>query len=139
MKKEVTNYIIAKKEQAVPKYYNNQVRIPQKRNKPYIFNPTLELDKERLSLIINSIYYSSIDDKQISKQEKEEMKEYYNPLEVKDFLVITGNKDWFVGVTKDYQIISACLSYDERAVEEYRKNYSYLQELNKNKTKSFQK
>ncbi len=139
MKKEVTNYIIAKKEQAVPKYYNNQVRIPQKRNKPYIFNPTLELDKERLSLIINSIYYSSIDDKQISKQEKEEMKECYNPLEVKDFLVITGNKDWFVGVTKDYQIISACLSYDERAVEEYRKNYSYLQELNKNKTKSFQK
>ena len=32
-----------------------------------------------------------------------EMKEYYNPLEVKDFLVITGNKDWFVGVTKDYE------------------------------------
>ena len=139
MKKEVTNYIIAKKENALPKYYDNPVRIPQKRNKPYIFDPTTEFDQERLHMLINSIYYSSIEEKAISEKEKREEKEFYIPLEVKDFLVITGNKDWFVGINKNYQIISACLSYDERAKDEYQKNYNYLQVLNESKKKSLTK
>ena len=90
-------------------------------------------------MLINSIYYSSIEEKTISEKEKREEKEFYIPLEVKDFLVITGNKDWFVGINKNYQIISACLSYDERARDEYQKNYNYLQVLNESKKKSLTK
>ena len=57
--------------------------------------------------------------------------ENYVPLEVNNYLYIIGNKDWFVGIDTNYHLTSACLPYDERAMDEYHKAYSYALEWQK--------
>mgnify|MGYP004624953613 CR=1 FL=1 len=131
MKEEVHHYVIvAHGKEVVPKYYWNKTRILQERKRPYIFKPKVEVDQERLHMVINQIYYTSLllEEKDFAKFD---LIENYVPLEVNNYLYIIGNKDWFVGIDTNYHLTSACLPYDERAMDEYHKAYSYALEWQK--------
>ena len=125
MKKDVTNYILSKKDRETKdKYYLNSKRFLFPRKQPYIFTPSEEMDQERLNLTINDIYYTKLE----NSSEKIDV-EYYIPLEVKDFVYIIGSKDWFIGITHENAIISACLPYDSRAESEYTNAYHYIKTM----------
>ena len=125
-KKEVTNYIIDKKNiKAYPKYYNNKERFLIERFNPYIISSTHEYDKEKTEQIINEIAYTN---------SKEEKKKNYTPLKVEDFKYIIGNIDWFIGIKKDNTIIRHILSYDTRSTDEYNTFYKIIEEIINNPT-----
>ena len=127
-KKEVTNYIIAKRDiKSIPKYFNNSDRFYQERRNPYIFSPTCEYDKERIEIILNQIAYSSINFMEIDDNEKDIQRMCYQNLEIDDFIYIVGNIDWFIGIDKNNHIIECILPYDQRALEEFQK-YRYILE-----------
>ena len=127
-KKDVTNYIIYKKDETVtPKYFNNNNLFLQKRSIPYVFSPNHEYDKERISLMINSIAYTSIDYSKLKLKEKENEKFCYITKEIDDYIYIVGNKDWFIGIRKDKKIEKYLLPYDERAKEEFNKYLNLIE------------
>lgn len=121
-KKEITNYVIAKSETyKEDKYYISSDEFYQKRDQNYEFDVNKEYDKERLSIIINSIYYSSIDYQNITPEEKIRRKREFELLDINSFKYITGNKDWFVAIDDNYNILSRLLPYDKRAKIDYLK------------------
>lgn len=129
-KKDVTNYIIYKKYyNSKEKYTNNYNLFYQKRSIPYIFSPNHEYDKERITITINSIAYSSIDYLNISDKDKTKEKYYYNNKNIDDYIYIVGNIDWYIGIKKDKTIDKYLLPYDERASIEYNK---YLELITQN-------
>ena len=102
-------------------YLLNKDLFYQPRLRPYIFSPTHEADQERIKIYINSIAYSSISFQKSSELEKNRERDYYHELEIEDFLYIVGNKDWFIGITKNREVVKYCLPYDKRALIEYQK------------------
>lgn len=129
-KKDVTNYVIYKKYyNSKEKYTNNYNLFYQKRSVPYIISPNHEYDKERITIMINSIAYSSIDYLNISFKEKNKEKEYYSNKNIDDYHRIVGNIDWYIGIKKDGTIEEYLLPYDERAKEEYNKCLEKLTEV----------
>lgn len=129
-KKEVTNYIIHKKEKnTIPKYFDNQDIFYQERPSPYVISPDKDFDKERISILLNQIAYSSIEFLKITQAEKEKQRLYYNLIEVDDFIYIIGNQDWFIGITKEKEIVKYFLPYDKRAYIEYDKYASFIKEI----------
>jgi hypothetical protein len=129
-KKDVTNYIVSKKDiNTEPKYFDNNDIFLEKRRVPYIFSPSNESDKERIELKINSIAYSSINYFDISEKEKKKEKDYYLNKDINDYIYIVGNKDWYIGIKKDRTIDKYILPYDKRAIEEFNK-YIYIIEEN---------
>lgn len=122
-KKDKENYIISKSDDYKGnKYYLAEDRFYQKRKKDYEFNIDKEYDKERLSLIVNSIAYSAIDYKNISTSRKNREKRIFKPIDVNTFKYIVGNKDWYVAIDDQYNILANLLPYDERAKKEYIKH-----------------
>lgn len=129
-KKNVTNYVIYKKdENTVPKYFNNLDLFYQIRSAPYIILPHYEYDSERMNIRINSIAYSSIDYLNITEEEKVREKYYYTNKDIADYIYIVGNKDWYIGIKKDNSLDKYLLPYDNRAIKEYNK-YLYSIESN---------
>lgn len=121
-KKEVTNYILYRKDSNVQaKYLDNQDLFYQDRPSPYIFSPSHEYDQERIEIVLNQIAYSSIDFLDIPENKKQEQREFYQLIEVSNFLYIVGNKDWFIGLTKKQEIIKKLLPYDPRGIKEFQK------------------
>lgn len=119
-KSDILNYVIAK-DNSFEKinYYLSEDKFYQERNPNYEFNINNEYDKERLSLIVNSISYSAIDYQNISLQEKNKNKRYYKKIDVSKFKYIIGNKDWYVAIDDSFNVIANILPYDERAKEDY--------------------
>ncbi len=118
-KKEITNYIIASKsEENTPMFYIPTIKYYQNRVDNYIYKVDNEIDKERISIQINSINYDLIDCMNCSEKEKHSLKRKYVPINVDDYDYIVGNKDWFIAIS-ELNIISGCLPYDERAKLEY--------------------
>lgn len=119
-KKEVTNYIVFKKDKDIlPAYFDNTDLFYQKRSVPYIFTPSHEHDKERISILINSIAYTNIDHLNITPQKKEQERYCYQNKDIDDYQYIVGNIDWFIGIKKDFSIDKFLLPYDDRALNEY--------------------
>lgn len=124
-KKDKENYIISKSDDYKDnKYYLAKDKFYQKRKEDYEFNIDKEYDKERLSLIVNSIAYSAIDYKNISPSLKNRAKRTFKPIDVNTFKYIVGNKDWYVAIDDQYNILANLLPYDERAKKEYIKHLS---------------
>ena len=124
-KKDKENYIISKSDDYKDnKYYLAKDKFYQKRKEDYEFNIDKEYDKERLSLIVNSIAYSAIDYKNISPALKNRAKRTFKPIDVNTFKYIVGNKDWYVAIDDQYNILANLLPYDERAKKEYIKHLS---------------
>ena len=46
------------------------------------------------------------------------MKRKFKRICLEDYEFVIGNKDWFILIGKDMNIISYCLDYDSRAVDE---------------------
>ena len=91
----------------------------QPRSEDYEFDIDKEYDKERLSLIVNSIAYSAIDYQRCSTAIKNRKKRNFKPIDVNDFQYIIGNKDWYVAIDNQYNILANLLPYDERARKDY--------------------
>ena len=124
-KKDKENYIISKSDDyRENKYYLARDRFYQERKEDYEFNIDKEYDKERLSLIVNSIAYSAIDYKKIPTPLKNKAKRTFKPIDVNTFKYIVGNKDWYVAIDDQYNILANLLPYDERAKKEYIKHLS---------------
>lgn len=124
-KKDKENYIISKSDDyRENKYYVAEDRFYQARKEDYEFNIDKEYDKERLSLIVNSIAYSAIDYKNIPTSRKNKEKRTFKPIDVNTFKYIVGNKDWYVAIDDQYNILANLLPYDERAKKEYIKHLS---------------
>ncbi len=124
-KKDKENYIISKSDDYKDnKYYLAKDKFYQKRKEDYEFNIDKEYDKERLSLIVNSIAYSAIDYKNISPALKNRAKRTFKPIDVNTFKYIVGNKDWYVAIDDQYNILANLLPYDERAKKKYIKHLS---------------
>ncbi|HIR59247.1 MAG TPA: hypothetical protein IAB38_04280 [Candidatus Onthousia excrementipullorum] len=122
-KKDKENYIISKSDDYKDnKYYLAKDKFYQKRKEDYEFNIDKEYDKERLSLIVNSIAYSAIDYKNISPSLKNRAKRTFKLIDVNTFKYIVGNKDWYVAIDDQYNILANLLPYDERAKKEYIKH-----------------
>ena len=119
-KKEKTHYIISKScTYQENKYYLSDDKFYQARRADYEFNIDKEYDKERLSLIVNSIVYSAIDYKNISTTKKNKEKRNFKPIDVNTFQYIVGNKDWYVAIDNQFNILANLLPYDERAKKDY--------------------
>lgn len=124
-KKDKENYIIYKSDEYKEnKYYLAKDKFYQERKEDYEFNIDKEYDKERLSLIVNSIAYSAIDYKNIPKSLKNKAKRTFKPIDVNTFKYIVGNKDWYVAIDDQYNILANLLPYDERARKDYIKHLS---------------
>ncbi|HIT37145.1 MAG TPA: hypothetical protein IAB59_01530 [Candidatus Onthousia faecipullorum] len=122
-KKDKENYIISKSDDyRENKYYLSKDRFYQERKEDYEFNIDKEYDKERLSIIVNSIAYSAIDYKNIPTTRKNKEKRTFKPIDVNTFKYIVGNKDWYVAIDDQYNILANLLPYDERAKKEYIKH-----------------
>lgn len=119
-KKDIINYVIAKSDTFESiNYYLSEDKFYQERNPNYEFNINNEYDKERLSLIVNSISYSAIDYQNISIQEKNKNKRYYKKIDVSKFKYIIGNKDWYVAIDDSFNVVANILPYDDRAKKDY--------------------
>ena len=119
-KKKITHYIIAEgSEYKENKYYLSEDKFYQPRSEDYEFDIDKEYDKERLSLIVNSIAYSAIDYQRCSTAIKNRKKRNFKPIDVNDFQYIIGNKDWYVAIDNQYNILANLLPYDERARKDY--------------------
>lgn len=119
-KSDILNYVIAKSDTFTGiNYYLSEDKFYQDRNPNYEFNINNEYDKERLSLIVNSISYSAIDYQNISQTEKNKNKRYYKKIDVSKFKYIIGNKDWYVAIDDSFNVIANILPYDERAKIDY--------------------
>lgn len=131
-KKEVSNYIVYQKgEKTKVKYFDNLDLFYQERPKPYIVSPDHEHDQERVEILINSISYASIDFMDLSEDAKARERQFFNPIDVNDFVYIIGSKDWFIGVLRNGEIMEHILGYDNRAKEEFRKYHSMMREFTK--------
>ena len=114
-KPEINNYVLYKVNEKVKmSYYNPVVMYEQPRSEPFFYISSIEKDKEKVELIINSIGYALYKNDKKTQQKKVR----YKPFCVEDFSSIIGNKDWFVGIRKNLQIESYCLPYDIRAKKE---------------------
>jgi len=129
---DIKHYILAKSSTYnFNHYYLSDDKFYQKRDKDYEFNISEEIDYEKLSIIINSIYYSSIDFQKISDKEKYDKKRNYENLNVYNFRYVIGNKDWFVAIDSEFNIISCLLPYDLRARKHYIKALMHVAGLAK--------
>ena len=126
-KPKISHYILSKSTTYDDnKYYLSKDKFYQKRDAIYEFNTESEYDLERISLIINSIMYTSIDYSNLSLKEKNKQKRNYKNIDASMFTYFIGNKDWFIAILKDKSVIGNVLPYDERAKAEYYEAYSKL-------------
>lgn len=120
-KNDVTNYIISSKGNDVRADYSFvcDEKYYQDRKDPYIYIEGYDIDTERIEIFINNVYYSAIDYLNCSDDDKQVLRENYELLKVCDFVYIVGNKDWFIGVSRDDNILYATLPYDYRVCDEF--------------------
>ena len=119
-KENINNYIIYKSTEDVKiDYYDPIITYYQPRPEPFTYISSIEKDKERIEIIINSVGHTLFKlDRENNKGKK------YKPYSVDEFTSIIGNKDWFVGFKKNSSIESHCLPYDKRARQEMYKALS---------------
>lgn len=119
-KEETSHYVLASlKTYSKNYYYDSQSKFYQKRDEIYEYDTTEEYDKDKISLIINSIAYSAIDYMNIPEKEKNKRKRNFKKLDIMSFKYIAGNKDWFVAIDENYNIEAKVLPYDLRCKMEY--------------------
>jgi|GEM_PF-4486433 len=130
-KKDNSCYVIESinKDEIIQNSYNAKMEFKQKRFSNYEYKINDNYDKERIELIINSIYFANFDSI-ISKQiEIDSMKRKFKRICLEDYEFVIGNKDWFILIGKDMNIISYRLDYDSRAVDEYFKALNYIKKI----------
>lgn len=121
-----TNYILAKSKT----YFENHYYLPKTkyfypRTKVYEFS---KLNGDSISdevmTMINSIAYTMIDYEKC--EDMASLKRNFTEYKKEDFLYVSGNKDWFVAVDNNYDIVNALLPYKENqmAAQEYSSYYN---------------
>ena len=129
-KRDITNYILLKNdEDSKPIYYLSSDKFYQERKLNYEFDINTEYDKEKLSLIVNSIYYTSIDYQKLTDDEKNKKRRDFEKLDVSEFRYIIGNKDWYVAIDEQFNILANLLPYDDRAKQDYFKTLANISNL----------
>ncbi len=117
----VTNYIVANKENCKANYEEKlDVKFYQIRKKPYVYETDYDGDDERIDILINSINYTNIEYLCKNDTDKNNLKNNYKYLKASDYKYIYGNKDWFMAVDYDGNILSCILPFDYRAETEYK-------------------
>ena len=98
------------------------------RGKNYIYSPEQVENKLIIEQKINEIEYQSIDYKNITEQEKQNLKDNFIKINANDYTYIVCNEDWYLAIDDSFEIKSAVLPFDPRAKDEF------LTELTKIKT-----
>lgn len=120
-KPEITNYILCQTDGYKENYYYESTdKFYQIRNEVFEYNVDKEYDSKRIEIILNIIGYSSIDFESISEKDKKARKRLYKQIDINKYLYIMGNKDWYVLIDKNLNIVANLLPYDKRAIEEYK-------------------
>lgn len=120
-KPEITNYILCQTDEYNENYYyESKDKFYQMRNEVFEYNVDKEYDSKRIEIILNIIGYSSIDFENISEKDKKSRKRLYKQIDINKYLYIMGNKDWYVLIDKNLNIVANLLPYDKRAIEEYK-------------------
>lgn len=126
-KVKIEHYVMAKSNTYhEKKYYVSKDKFYQERGKNYEFDIAKEYDQERLSKIVNSIAYSAIDFKNISEDKKNHEKRMFKPVDVSSFQYIVGNKDWYIAIDNQFNVLANLLPYDDRAKKDYLKYLSKI-------------
>ena len=134
-KSTIQNYIIYKENNAETKYYNPNIVYSEPRQKSYTYISSVEQDKERINLLINSIGYTIYKEELIKEKSRKKAFKTYKPFNVDDFKSINGAKDWFVGIKDNLTVESRCLPYDKRAkIEMYNALAKIEEQLNFSET-----
>ena len=110
-------------------------RFYQPRTMPYIYTLNSDYDKERFSITINNIAYSNIDYLYDNEIERKFYKDNYINIDVNDYLYIIGNKDWFIAINRNKEILYHVLPYDYRALEEFNNYFNNLEAIINRKSK----
>lgn len=125
-KKDITNYILAASRTYNGNYYyDSNDRFYQKRAPIFEYTKEDDFDQNIIN-IVNSIAYTMIDYKNINERDKYSLQRNFKEYKFEDFEYIVGNKDWFIAVDHNFNIIANLLPYDERAKEEYFDCYKKL-------------
>lgn len=115
-KNEIKHYVIAKASTYKKDYYYfSDYEFTQKREKDYTYQEGQTEEKDKINKIINSINYTAISYFDISEEEKISMRRKYENIDVDKFRALIGNKDWFVGITKQNDVIHRLIYFDKRA------------------------
>lgn len=125
-KNEKTTYIISASTTKEPNHYIPKTHFYQERTKNYNYDITTERDNKYINGIINSIYYDNINFKNISEEKKLSLKRNYQQLDVRNFVYVIGNKDWFIAIDENTNILSCCLPYDKRAKIDYLNSFKNI-------------
>ena len=113
-KENKQTYVLATKEEAIkPLYYVPSILYYQKREDIYTYIYGQSAD--HLTDQINSIAYAQISYLNVSEQEQMRRKRNFVPLDVTQFSYIMGNKDWFIAVDFENNILLKLLPNDKRA------------------------
>lgn len=119
-KDELTHYVLTGNSDInTNTYYEPSALYQQPRMLDYSYQIANEIDKEQIEIQINSIYYHSINFRKTSQSQRNSDKRNYVNLSIDDFSYVIGNKDWFIAISPNNSIISACLPYDKRAQTDY--------------------
>lgn len=112
-------FIIAHNGNIKPKYYISNDKYFQKRIPSIKYDSENKQNYREIQLLINSIKYSNIDYQEISAEEKHNTKRNFDELNPDDFRFIWANKDWFIAMDFENNIIKELLPYDQRARSEF--------------------
>ena len=125
-KSEKTTYVISSDTTKEPNHYIPKTEFHQERTMNYKYDITSERDNKYINEIINSIYYDNINFKNISEEEKLSLKRNYQELDIRNYIYIIGNKDWFIAIDENTNILSCCLPYDKRAKIDYLNSFKNI-------------
>lgn len=128
-KDNIKHYILASYSYVTSKYYIPNITYYQNRQEDYEFDIDSTYDDEKISQIVNSICYSSIDYLKVSDKEKNKLRRFYKNIDVKYYKYIIGNKDWFLAIDENLNIKGNLLPYDDRARKDYSKAFAKIQEM----------
>ena len=135
-KVDVNNYVLSKSRDNICINYDKvNERFYQPRTMPYIYTLNSDYDKERFSITINNIAYSNIDYLYDNEIERKFYKDNYINIDVNDYLYIIGNKDWFIAINRNKEILYHVLPYDYRALEEFNNYFNNLEAIINRKSK----
>lgn len=130
--KEVQNFVIYKTKSYEKNYFyesNDIFYCPRPSVFSYILTDEIPLDVYN---IINSLLYSKIDDLNISSDLKNERKQLFKPFSKSEkFNYLVGNKDWFIGLKYNNEII--CVEPKKNNIRALKEFKLYSVEISKMK------
>lgn len=115
------SYVLSKNgKEPMFKSYDPKELYYLKRNLIYEVVPKNEEDLEKINIMINLINYTMS-----NNDEKSE----YKKINAKNYEYIIGNKDWFIAIDENKNVLAKIMPYDKRALDEYYNILANLKEI----------